>query len=303
MMITIYCSERLDGLASAAIIARHAKLTNLPVHFGGFLHPETLSEELEDIAKNERQLLFILDMSISPEHTQLIEKILQKNKIVYWNTHDPQAVVPPAKIFDKGDKKCSAELSMQRFLPHDLIAKHLAQLAHDVEFWQLEDERATKLADLIMAQYSPLELMDALSRGIFWSVQFETSHREYIQKKTAAIEELLKSLIVKPYLSYRFGYAIASSVLATAEACQKVLDGHAGVDVAIALYRNGKIAFRKRDECDIDVSQLAQLFGGGGHPYAAGAKLSTTVSKENFEDVIFQLDNAFKSFFIKIPNV
>ena len=302
-MITIYCSERLDGIASAAIIARHAKLTNLPVHFGGFLHQETLQEELEDISTQQHQLLFILDISISPEHIPEIEIIMQKNKIVYWNTHDPQSVVPPAKIFDKGDKKCSAELSQQRFLQHDLIAKQLAQLAHDVEFWQLGDERATKLADLIMAQYSPIELIDALSRGILWSVQFETVHREYIQKKTAAIEELLKSLIVKPYLNYRFGYVIASSVLATAEACQKVLDGHAGIDVAIALYRNGKIAFRKRDACDIDVSLLAQLFGGGGHPYAAGAKLAATVSKENFEDTIFHLDNAFKSFFIKTPNV
>lgn len=302
-MITIYCSEKLDGMASAAIIARHAKLTNLPVHFGGFLHPETLLDELEDIATNQQQLLFILDMSISAEHLPIIEKILVKNKMVYWNTHDINSVVPPAKIFDKGDKRCSAELSQQRFLPHDLIAKQLAQLAHDVEFWQLGDERSTKLTDLIMAQYGPLELIDALSRGIFWSTQFEMAHRQYIKKKEAAIEELLKSLIVRIYLNYRFGYVLASSVLTTADACQKVLDGHAGVDVSVALYRNGKIAFRKRDNCDIDVSQLAQLFGGGGHPFAAGAKLAMAVTKENFEDVIHQLDHTFKSFFIRIPNV
>ncbi len=300
-MISIYCSEKLDGVASAAIVMRHAVLSKLPVHFGGFLHPDSLEEELKDMAHQEHQLIFVLDVSISPEHLSLIEKVNQKNKLVYWCNHDAESVVPPVKIFDKAvEGKCSAELAQPRFLPNDLIAKKLAELAHEVKFWQVHDENASKIADLIAAQYSPVELIDSLSRGAFWNEQLELFHKEYSMKKMEAFDELLKSLIVKSYVKYRFGFALSSSLLTTADACQRVLDGHAGVDVAVVLYRDGRIGLRRRDECDVDVKRLAELFNGGGRPFAAGARLNTQVTKENLPDVLFHLDEAFKNFFVGI---
>ena len=300
-MISIYCSEKLDGVASAAIVMRHAVLSKLPVHFGGFLHPDSLDEELKDMAHQEHQLVFVLDASISPDHLSLIDKVSQKNKLVYWCTHDSESVVTPAKIFDKAvEGKCSAELVQQRFLPNDLIAKKLAELAHEVKFWQVRDENASKISDLIAAQYSPTELIDSLSRGAFWNEQFELFHKEYSMKKMEAFDELLKSLIVKSYVKYRFGFALSSSILTTADACQRVLDGHAGVDVAVVLYRDGRIGLRRRDECDVDVRKLAELFNGGGRPFAAGARLSTQITKDNLPDVMFHLDEAFKNFFVGI---
>jgi oligoribonuclease NrnB/cAMP/cGMP phosphodiesterase (DHH superfamily) len=300
-VISIYCSEKLDGVASAAIVMRHAVLSKLPVHFGGFLHPDSLDEELKDMAHQEHQLIFVLDASISPDHLSLIETVCQKNKLVYWCTHDAESVVPPAKIFDKAvEGKCSAELTQRRFLPNDLIAKKLAELAHEVKFWQVRDENASKISDLIAAQYSPVELIDSLSRGAFWNDQFELFHKDYGMKKMEAFDELLKSLIVKSYVKYRFGFALSSSILTTADACQRVLDGHAGVDVAVVLYRDGRIGLRRRDECDVDVKKLAELFNGGGRPFAAGARLSTQITKDNLQDVLFHLDEAFKNFFVGI---
>ncbi len=288
-------------MASAAIVMRHAVLSKLPVHFGGFLHPDALEDELKDMSSQEHQLIFVLDVSVAPEHMSLLEKVSQKNKIVYWCTHDAESVVPSAKIFDRAvEGKCSAELAQQRFLPNDLIAKKLAELAHEVKFWQVRDENASKISDLIAAQYNPLELIDSLSRGAFWNEQFELFHKEYSMKKMEALDELLKSLIVKSYVKYRFGFALSSSLLTTADACQRILDGHAGVDVAVVLYRDGRLGFRRRDECEVDMKSLAELFGGGGRPFAAGAKLSTPVTKENLPDVLFHLDQAFRNFFVGI---
>ncbi len=303
-MISIYCSEKLDGVAAAAIIMRHAILAKLPVHFGGFLHPDALETELEDMAKDENKLMFVLDTGVMPEHLPLIEKIALKNKMVYWNTHDAESVVPPAKIFDRSvGRKCAAELAQQRFLPNDLIAKKLAQLAHEVKFWQMHDENAGRLSDLIAAGYSPLELLDSLARGAFWNPKFEIFHEDLLEKKLIAFDELLKSLMVKSYVTYRFGFGLASSILTTADACQKILDGHAGVDVAVVLYRDGRIGFRRRDECDVNVKELASLFKGGGMPFAAGARLGTQISKENLPDVLFYLDQAFRNFFVGIKTV
>lgn len=298
-MISIYCSEKLDGVAAASIVMRHAVLSKLPVHFGGFLHPESLDLELAEMAREEQKLIFVLDISISPDHLPLLDKVNKRNKIVYWNTHDSESVVPPAKLFDRAiDNRCSAELAQLRFLPNDIIAKKLAELAHEVKFWEIRDEHASKLSDLIAAQYSPVEVIDSLARGAFWNPQFEEFHKSYFEKKLAAFDELVKSLIVKSYVKYRFGFALSSSILNTADACQKILDSHAGVDVAVVLYRDGRIGFRRRDNCDVDVKSLAELFNGGGRPFAAGAKLNFTVTKENFEDILFQLDGAFKNFFV-----
>lgn len=297
-MISLYCSETLDGVSAAAIIWRHSTLSKLPVHFGGFLHQDQLTEELEDITKDTGRLLFFLDISFTPEHLIILEKIAKNNKIVYWNTADDSSVVPPAKLTDQTPDKCSAALARQRFLPNDNIAMQLADFAHQVKFWQITDERAGKLSDLIAANYDTIPLIEALAKGSFWNQQFEEFHKEYSQKKVTAYEELMRSIKIKGYLNYRFGFAISPGILTTADACSKILNSHAGVDVAIALYKDGRVAFRRRDNVDINVKDLAELFNGGGRPYAAGARLNTTVTKDNTEDILFHLDQAFKNFFV-----
>jgi len=298
-VISIFCSEKLDGVSAAAIVMRHAVLSKLPVHFGGFLHPDSLDYELEDIASDENRLIFVLDISVSPELLPLLDKINLRNRLVYWNSSDPDCVVPPSKLFDKGvDRKCSAELAMQRFLPNDLIAKRLATLAHEVKFWQLHDEAAVKLVDLIQAEYSPVELIDSLSRGILWSEQFEKFYADFSKRKLIAFDDLMRSLIIKSYVNYRFGFALSGSVLNSAIACQRILDGHAGVDIAVILYRDGRIVFRRRDGCDVDVKSIAELFKGGGKPFASGARLGMQISKDSFDDALFFVDQALKNFFV-----
>lgn len=296
-MISVWCSEKLDGVAAAAIVMRHAMLSKLPVHFGGFLHPDTLSDELEEMAADEHKLFFVLDASVSPDDLPVLDKINEKNKLVYWNSPDESAVVPPAKIFDKGGA-CSAELAQKRFLPNDSIAKQLAVLAKEVKSWQLRDERATKLSELIVAGYSPVDLMKSLAKGVFWDNHAEEFHAQYLKKKHAALEELLSSLTIKSYVDYRFGFVLASSLLPSADACQRVLEGHAGVDVAVALYKDGRMVFRRREGVDVDVRAIAELFGGGGHEFAAGARLKRSVSRSSFEEALFYVDRVLRTFFL-----
>ncbi|MBS3147497.1 hypothetical protein J4219_01285 [Candidatus Woesearchaeota archaeon] len=299
-MISIYCSEKLDGLASAAIALRHATLSKLPAHFAGFLHQDTLHEELIDMANLKGQLIFILDISFSPEDLPFIETITASNKIIYWNTTDKESIIIPSKITDASkENKSSAELTCSRFIPLDFVAKQLATLAHQIKYWQLGDERALKLQDIITFGYDPKELLEHLAKGILWTDKFETFHCEHNAKKIIAFEELMRTLAIKPYLSYRFGFALASHLLSSPDACQKILDSHAGVDVAIALYRDGRIALRRRDNCQINVKNLAELFGGGGQPYAAGARLKTTVTKDTFEQALFNIDQAFKNHYLQ----
>src|SRR3990167_9530568 len=85
-MISVYCSERLDGIAAAAIILRHASLARLPAQFGGVLHPERLQEELEALSRLQGKLMFLLDVSLNPHDVLLLDEVLEKNKLVYWTS-------------------------------------------------------------------------------------------------------------------------------------------------------------------------------------------------------------------------
>ncbi len=288
MELCLYCAEQLDGVATAAIITRYAKLKGEKTRFCGYLHNETLTKELEQI-KPETPT-FILDICPHEKHKPQIKKL----KIIYWSTHDPNAPQIPAKIFDHTkEKKCSAELAQKRFLPNDQIAKKLAKLAHEMTYWQ-QGEEATKLSNLIASKINPTQIIQALANGATWSKTFEKKHKEYKQKKEQALKNLIKTLTIKKYLKYNLGYAFASNILTTADAGQKILDTHQGVDVSIILYKNGKIAFRKRNECEINLRKIAQLFDGGGHPYAAGASINKKITKENFEKTINEINSKLK---------
>jgi len=298
-MISLYCSEKIDGLTSAAIIMRHAQLCKLPAHFAGFLHPENIFTELQEIATEEHKLIFILDIPLQPEHLFLIDAIQKNNKLVYWNTHDLSSAAIPAPIFESAPARTTcATLTRARFLPHDPIAKQLATISHNITFFQ-NDDIGYKLADLIALRYNPLELLESLSRGVFWNQKFEHAYIEHQKKKLVALEELLHTLTIKNYLSYRFGFALAHNFITSAEAGEKILSGHAGVDVACVLFRDGRITFRTRENISLDLKPIAELFRGGGHSFAAGSKLSHTISKETFQDTLFAIDQTLKNHFLR----
>ena len=121
-----------------------------------------------------------------------------------------------------------------------------------------------------------------------------------VEKKAKAIAELTKHLVIKDYLGKKFGYTLAQNFLPSAEAGEHVLASHTGVDVAVVIYRDGRIIFRRRDGVSVDLVPVARLFGGGGRHYAAGGQLeATAVSGDTYEKTLFSIDRTLKDFFLK----
>lgn len=315
-MWVVYCSEQLDGIAAAAILFRYARLKKTSCRIGGFLNYTNIDEKFEEMANLKGALIFILDFSPDQikELDEKLKEISRQNKMAYWNCHHPYDATTISTMMKyihsldfsgtlKNTKKqelrlCSADLTCNKFLQNDKVAITLKTLAHDIEFWMRENENAIKLADLIQAGFDKRQLVEILSRGVAWSERFEKIRREYLQKKEKALNDLMKNLAIKKYVDLRFGFALSSSILSSADAGQKMLDSHSAVDVAVILFRNGKISFRRRDDMDIDLSKVAELFGGGGHPYASGGKIQKNVSSENLDKIIFFLDRTLKDFFL-----
>jgi oligoribonuclease NrnB/cAMP/cGMP phosphodiesterase (DHH superfamily) len=318
-MLVIYCSEQLDGMAAAAILLRYARLKNSKMRIGGFLNYTQIEERFQEMEKLKGDLLFILDFS--PEQIiNLDEKlcrISQNNKIAYWNCHHPYdektigimmkhvhsldfsgALKNAAK---KESRLCSAEMTCHKFLPNDSLAIELGRIAHDLEFWLRQNEISLKLADLIQSGCDKKQIIEALSKGAFWSDYTEKIRQAYLEKKTKVLNDLMKNLIIRKYVNLNFGFALVSSIISSADAGQKMLDSHSTIDVAAIMFRDGKISFRRREGTDIDLSKIAEIFSGGGHPYAAGGKTDAkNVSLENFEKTIFSIDQKLKDFFINL---
>jgi len=315
-MWVIYCSQQLDGIAAAAIILRYARLKNTKCRIAGFLEYVKIEEKFQEIQKHKNDLIFILDFSPEQIHNfeDKLKKISQNNKIAYWNCHHPYNAKTVnimmkyvhsidfsgamKKTGKKEQKLCSADMACNKFLPRDNTAQKLRHLAHDIEFWINSDVTAIKLADLIQSGFDKKELAQIFSRGVFWSERFEKIREQYLDKKTTALNNLMKKIIIIKYLNIRFGFALAPIILSSADAGQKMLDSHSGIDAAAVLFRNGKISFRKRNNTPVDLSKIAELFDGGGHHYASGGKINKKISSGNLEKVIFQIDRTLKNFFL-----
>lgn len=316
-MYAVLCPPHLDGICAAAILFRATRLRGAEPRIAGLLTHDNARTLFSEAAKTKRTLYFILDFL--PENIDafvpLLKAIAENNRIAYWNTHHPH----DAKTADTlrtfahtvdlsgplhhgilpKEKKCAAELVQQRFLPNDSIARSLAEFAHDIEFWEQKDAQAAKLADLIASGFDARELTEILSRGVFWSARFARLHQEYCAKRDKALREITSAVTLKKYLTHTFAFSFAPSLLPAMRAGQELLDRHAGIDVAVILYRDGKISFRKRDTCDINLAELAKLFGGGGHAYAAGARLGAHTTRENLDETLFRIDRSLKNFFLQ----
>jgi oligoribonuclease NrnB/cAMP/cGMP phosphodiesterase (DHH superfamily) len=296
----LYCSDQIDGICSAAIVARALRLAGKEWHLGASVRR---SDRVAAVARPA--VFYILD--IPPSQLQLIKALVGGNKVAYWCSDEvctPElhsevsAIVMSGDLLMQQTTECSAEMCMRRFLPHDATAQQLAAMAHDIKQWKRADERAQKLADVIAAGFNTRQLIDMLSKGVLWSEMLEKVRADFMEKKSKALAELTKYLVIKEYVGKKFGFTLAQNFLPSAEAGDLVL-GQA-VDVAVVLYRDGRIIFRRRDGVDVNLLPVARLFNGGGRLYAAGGQLDVqSVSSDNFEHVLFAVDRTLKDFFLK----
>lgn len=301
----IYAFENLDGACAAAILVRWMRIKQFYYKID-FLSYGNVEQEFSQLVEQKQQLIFILDFP--PEQVDRLEKklaaVAQNNsKIIYWNTHLKcsqevhDLLTKNVKFLDFNTTKCAAIMCWQRFMLHDKIAQELSTIAFDHEFWVKKDERSAKLADILVSDYNKKELVEELSRGIFWSEKFEKLRGEYLIKKEKAFAELINNLRTHYYGKYNFGFGFASSLLSTADAGSKILENK-GIDVSVVIYRDGKISFRRNEQVEINLVEIAKLFNGGGHEFAAGGRINDVTlpiaSHDKFKIAVEHVDRLLR---------
>ena len=291
--------DNIDGVCSSAVLQRMALLKGQSVSTKFVLYPD-FSSSFESLPMNPSNVTFILDLS--PSELSNVLRIVNKlrGSKVYWNTHHKVSeetgdMLKSAGItFDNTQGVSATTMITERFLPHDNIAQELSRIATDREFWRRLDDRSEKISDLIASGKDKQKLSESLSRGVFWNPEWEKEVEEYRLKKRSALSTLLARLVLKRLSKWFVGFVLADTFLNSADAGQFVLDQHSTVDIVVIIFRSGRISFRRRDECTVDVSLFAKKFRGGGHPYASGGLLGQQVTLQNFQETVFSVDQTMR---------
>jgi oligoribonuclease NrnB/cAMP/cGMP phosphodiesterase (DHH superfamily) len=284
----------LDGLASHAILRRFARKTGEEVvhHFADYDDLAEIIGRLSGALRGER--IVIADLGYNSKLLTALgalTKLCETNHVTWVDHHDWQggeAVLKLGFRFIHSSELCAAELVQREFMPQDDVARELARLAHAHDFRE-SNELAWRLYDVISSGYDKLSFVEALSRGEFWNEGFEEAYKKYQLAKEKGYAYLESHLRFFSVDGYTCAVALSKKYLSSTLAALYLQEK--GTDFVIVVYPDGKLSFR-RNNPEINLRKIAQLFGGGGREVAAGAKLEREVTEENYLQVFREIVDA-----------
>lgn len=254
---------------------------------------------------------FGCDISLLPAAERAISSLNKRGgKLVWldhhkWDEESVRRLSPLAKVrLSKSDELCGAELSYLEYMGDDELSRRLAAIGRDsdIDMWKTNPPSPSyaltkPLADLI-TYYNYLanddddkrrglllslvrKLSDApLDRIVgkdfdnpFWDNEMQKDFSEYKKLETSKLEECLGSAETFKAGDYTFVIGISDRVLSTTTVGNALLNRY-NADASFVVRETGLISIRRSTgRYSIKCDELAKLFSGGGHEYAAGGKL------------------------------
>lgn len=280
MAIIISHRKDLDGIASAAILKR--AFPDASVLLIDYDNIRATFRSLESV----REEVYVADLNIGAAEKKSLQSIakIAKNARILWLDHhnwDPAVRKDAEKHITLvvNRDKCAAEVVFDFFGEGDSVDAKIARFARDQDFYTKKIYDANRISDMIAARYDNikflLSLVGMLSRGTFWKDEFDEIRNAYIAKK----EKLLSESIGDITYYGNFAVTLSNPLVPSGEIAKETIEKKR-IDVLVILDPMGRISFRRRKGSSVDLSAIAREFGGGGHPYAAGASYGKEISKK-----------------------
>jgi oligoribonuclease NrnB/cAMP/cGMP phosphodiesterase (DHH superfamily) len=147
-----------------------------------------------------------------------------------------------------------------------LIAKEIAAIGRDRDFWINSDPRSEVLSTAISDDKSREQIALKLSRGAFADAEIKAMYALQIGQKSEAINKAIQKSVLLGSTAVTTSSGYASDVAA------RLRDEYHST-TEIILRGNGVFSIRTVAPVS---NQIAMLFNGGGHSHAAGGNLSFT---------------------------
>ena len=283
----------LDGVAAAVAIARYYDGVDVRPRFSGNPDINRTILDLEFEGPLADQELWITDISwTAPEADRFLRERAAAGLSIYWIDHHRTAIERLAR--GSIDVPFTHRIVDDRFaaarLTYDYLTERLERdrvinadfagfapvvaMADDNDRWIHAIPGSWELALTLRSLNSP-EAFDELrhvDEGVHYTPKLRVAH-----EKVEA--ELAKSFALAERT--RSERSLASGVRVIAAVCDgypsEIADrwGKVTPNAVFALFdlQGGAVSYRRSPDCAVDLSRVAETFGGGGHPAAAGSEI------------------------------
>jgi oligoribonuclease NrnB/cAMP/cGMP phosphodiesterase (DHH superfamily) len=264
----------LDAVCCDAIFRR--RYENIFTIFSSVQNYSAYLEALAQIRKAPDLTLCLSDLGGTTSNTQIIARLKQNGWRVEWRDHhiwDRQVVEAVESAIDYlcvNPELCACEIVFKDLLENDPIAKEIAELGRDKDFWINKDQRSEVLSTAISDQLSREKIAAKLSQGVFVDPEIERMYAVQITLKKQALSKALRASALFDSTAVTISNRYSSDVAA-------ILRDVYHSSTELVLRTNGRFSIRTVAPVS---NQIAALFDGGGHAHAAGGNLHLTAPEQ-----------------------
>lgn len=294
--VCYYHKADLDGICSGAIVKKFIPdCEMIGVDYGDNMIPPKGTE-----------LVFYVDISPNPEDWYHIGSKGVKRKIIYIDHHKKAIKIALNCFVDI--RNCSTDKAacqlVWEYFTNESLPESVRWIAK-YDIWNFDEEKE----DILDFQYGLKAQPDYKKlTSMLWNsllndigsaaIGFQGKIiRKYLELNTTLDEELTLFIPEPMTPGYRFAVVLNQypkyHVQEKAKEFYKDQKEYDGI-AYIQMNKNGfYISLRRLNESDdIDVSEVARLFGGGGHPAAAGFKIRLDKLKKEDEGFYIVKENS-----------
>jgi oligoribonuclease NrnB/cAMP/cGMP phosphodiesterase (DHH superfamily) len=306
LRVTLFSHESdVDGLFSTSIgLIRYPQARTFFLDYSKESFMKIVNQIFFSNESQEKNILIVSDLGFNDSLLSIFKSAFlgsqKSNNEVIWIDHHPWSkntideVKPFVElILDNSGIKCAAELMYERFLFDNGYAKHLANLAHTIDFFT-KDQYLTPLPEIIRYylnfndSYERLsKLAHKISQGILWDIDLSEDYRIYESLRDTEKRKVLNDLKIKKIDDLNVVFVRSSPYIQTSLFSEEIFN-LTNADLAIFYGKNGKISIRRNND-KIDCNAIAlNLIDGGGHKFAAGGTIRSDPNK--LEDIILEIE-------------
>jgi oligoribonuclease NrnB/cAMP/cGMP phosphodiesterase (DHH superfamily) len=263
----------LDAVCCDAIFKR--KYENVLTIFSSVQDYGTYLDLLAQVPRTTSLTLCMSDLSGRHEAVESVAKLKRNGWHVewrdhhIWNTQTLEDVTNTIDYLCVNRDLCGCEIVYQDLLKSDPIAREIAAIGRDRDFWINKDHRSEVLSTVISDYTSREMIASKLAHGIFTDPEIEHLYAGQTARKNKSINNALRKSALFDHTAVTISDGYTSDVAA-------ILRERYNSRTELILRANG--VFSVRTVAPVS-NKIAAVFGGGGHPHAAGGNLHFTIAE------------------------
>lgn len=277
----VFCyfhNDDLDGWGSSAVIKK------------AYPNAEFCGYNYEDEIKlvSGYDIVFMVDCSVP---TEKMKFLMDNNKDFIWIDHHAKKIwqiletLNPKGLRDTENNHSACVLAWMYLYPKEEIPEVLLYI-EDLDLWKFNLPNSKKINMTLNIEYKGWR---ESIKELFYKGEWKFKEQElrihgelYIRMENNQIEYLLKTIHIIDFHGYKTG--VVNSPVHTSFIGHQILDKNPDIQIALIWYCNGDTVYCSlRSRCDINVADIAEQYGGGGHKPASGFRVKKDIIKHILE--------------------